>query len=293
MTQYSFILAAILFMQVLFLGRMIQPSEGKSLEVLSKEDFWSSKLQQGSYYDFVALGDSRVYRGFDPRVFEKAYNFGFSSQQLVPEYLESSLKLFREDGEKTLIIGVTAHSLINKTGSHRKILQKEEERISFLELRGLKSFISDPTGDLSLFFQRVELAERKETKFFFYNNGFSGTYTSKINPNRALASYQDTFSKHQFQKERTREVAAKISDLVQRGIKVFFYIPPVPDGMKELERSMGKFDEEYVIKSFMQAGAKYIPVLDSYTSYDGSHILETEAIRLTKNIKKYIEETNI
>jgi len=80
--------------------------------------YWEMKLAWGTDADLVIVGDSRVYRGLNPKKFEDngvashAINFGFSSGSLSSEYLfDAASKLNPNSHKKYLVVGVTHWAL--------------------------------------------------------------------------------------------------------------------------------------------------------------------------------------
>lgn len=274
-----------------FVGLISLIPRGKGTAALSKQYFWKNKVTQKPTYDYVVAGDSRVYRGFPAEVLGNAFNFGFSSASITPYFIEKAASLLKPDGKKVLILGVTPHSLsgpYKKYNKHLKGLEKKwSKNVDLVGLAGgdktysFDSFIKDPTDDLTRHFQGSKAPKRVT----YYRSGFVGTATMTESHKKALDSYKKTFSKVRFDPGMMNSSCEMISELVERDYKVFFYFPPVPQSMKEMEEKLGGFDFSHFAKIWAYCGAERIATDGDYLSYDGSHINESSAYKLAEMIR--------
>lgn len=279
-----------------FVGLISLIPRGKGTAALSKQDFWKNKVTQKPTYDYVVAGDSRVYRGFPAEVLGNAFNFGFSSASITPYFIEKAASLLKPDGKKVLILGVTPHSLsgpYKKYNAHLKGLEKKWSKNVDLEaLAGgektysFDSFIKDPTDDLTRHFQGSKAPKRVT----YYRSGFVGTATMTESHKKALDSYKKTFSKVRFDPEMMNSSCEKISELVERDYKVYFYFPPVPGSMTGLEKGLGQFSFELLVERWKGCGAEPIEVEGNFLSYDGSHLNELSAYNLAIFIREKLPE---
>ena len=80
--------------------------------------FWYEKLSWRGNADVVILGDSRLHMGLSPAAMSaelpgtRILNFGFSSVEYSPEYLDAAERVFdQRSRRKIALLGVTPHSL--------------------------------------------------------------------------------------------------------------------------------------------------------------------------------------
>lgn len=102
--------------------------------------FWSNKVRPGRQFEVVAVGDSRIYRGFSPDDFAATYapdravsvfNFGFSSAGLDTAFMQAAAKLVDTTANlPVILVGITTSSLADENATNQHFWQ-EEQRSAF------------------------------------------------------------------------------------------------------------------------------------------------------------------
>ena len=265
-----------------------------------KESFWAHKVTADSIFDIVAVGDSRVYRGIDPKEIEaqyfklngskiEAFNFGFSSAGLDPYILEQSCRLLNSKGKRILIIGISPNSFIESSQENGHLRKVESQNAKDLwikkniypELYALRRYaISD--------FVKYKHKEFYLEKFNL-NSGFVGSSKLPYDSTAAINQYSKQLKANKIDTSAVRVFLETLQKLKSEGIRVVAIRIPTTERMRVLE---DKLTDNFCYKLFniIEAeGIECIKVHDSNIhSYDASHLDEKSAKLLSLKIANLI-----
>ena len=261
--------------------------------------FFTYKIHHPQKYQLLISGDSRVYRGISAKVFENtlglsSFNLGFSSTLYDEEYLNLiDEKLDFESEKKVLVLGITPHSLLEYAYPNGHIKQiknmKREEVIDYLYLFPLKRFYSSfNASELGTSLFNEHSLVDTYIQDYKYKEGWVASDYLHRNPYYALKSYSKTFTGKHINQKNLKALFAKINEWHKKGVEVYGFIPPSSVNIEVLERNKTSFDDSYIVKEFIANGGKWLTINNIYHTYDGSHLYEEEALKLSKELSDKI-----
>ncbi len=287
-----FLLMLVSLMFVFLIGKF-RPKPISS--VVQKEKFWSDKVHSGKRYDLIFEGDSRVYRGIDPKSVSKelngieVLNFGYSSgghNDVMFNEVESRLK--GKSNLKIIVLGLTPYSLTPKAQTNKHYLQEKNRDLKDIYNRRF-------VNPLFSFFDPI-----KPTDIIYYNDTVPGYYerfkkdgwveSKKIpfNPKAALPVYVKDFKENKVSDEILKNLYKQIKTWTGKGIKVYAFRVPTTNEMEALENELSGYLENEIKEDVENSGGKWINIEDSYISYDGSHLEKESAKEFSSYLGKYI-----
>ncbi len=261
--------------------------------VLVKE-FWSKKTHAPNDFDYIACGDSRIYRGISSDVLNgsdtvlKFFNLGYSSAGLNDEYLNFVTSKFNPtSANKVLIIGITPFSLTKKA-------MKNEALHKYLKLGTFDLFkqkFFTPLVKHFPIYSPKQIVYPRKLNYLQEQTEEGWIASDKILPDSTLAlkNYSTTFIGNAVSRKSMANLIIKLREISAKNITVLAFRPPTTLAMKRLEDSLSGFDETY-IKNELTKNSIYWLELDfsQFESYDGSHLNKKSAILLSKSIGKKI-----
>jgi hypothetical protein len=267
---------------------------------LKMERFWVLKTHTKKKFDIVIIGDSRVYRGLSPNAMKEILpdlnilNFGYSNGGLNnPLFLEATKKLDENSRKKIIVIGITPASLTPGAAKNEHLKQelrrKKTEVIQRIYLNPYFQFFepTKPNVIIDSIFNRQKTNNYYE---HFTEYGFVGGKKDIYNTNEALDSYRNQFKKEQVSEKVISNLIEQVKQWKSKNIMVFGYRPPSTEKMEMLENEMSGFVEADFIHQFEMAGGIWINLeLENLKSYDGSHLDEESAERVSKELAKEIK----
>ncbi len=286
-------MAALAVVGILFLRPVKQQGLRESL-------FWYLKVHPESKCNVVVAGDSRVLQGVDPSSMHsvlgdklKVVNVGFRSAALEPEYLEFTRGLFESESPKLLLLGVTANaftpqSLVDNGFIEQKKLgsQRPYALPSWCVLLERKFQPFAVREIVSLVLGRSK-AGNYET---FHANGWLEADRIPRNPESAFALYRRRFNGNQVDPHAVRELVEQVRSLVDGGVQVVGFEPPIPDEMKTIEDTHSGFDRANFKQLFCEAGGVWLDLDRSrYVTVDGSHLAPESAQQLSKDLATEVQ----
>jgi hypothetical protein len=259
--------------------------------------FWIMKAQNKSKNDVVLIGDSRTYRGLDPDEMKKflpgmsIYNFAFSSGGLNPQIYEAAEKLLDpESRNKTILIGIDPGALNSLyEGNYQYNLEHNRPRSAYLERVYINPTLQIFTSFADVIFGQVTVKQNANAIYVnhYHDNGWVGSYKIPEDTGEALPLFRSEMEKYKTKPELVKALIDQTRDWTSKGIRVFAFRTPASYSMLKLENEMSRFDEKSFVRAFESAGGTWIPVDPSqYHSYDGSHIDEVSAKRLSAYVAK-------
>lgn len=262
--------------------------------------FWYSKMYTATRFDIAVAGDSRVLQGINPAsmneslgLSKKIVNLGFRSASFAPEYVDYARSLLRNDSPNVLLLGITANAFTPRSMTDNGFIEQKK--------LGAKRPYDIPNWcvELERKFQRFALREllslargrAKEGSYeTFHDNGWLEADQIPRNPEGAFALYRRRFDGNKVELAAVAALIEKVQALVEAGVAVFAFEPPVPDEMKAIEDEHSGFDRASFTEQFRKAGGVWIEVDRSrYVTVDGSHLAPESAQLLSKDLAVEIQ----
>ncbi len=294
-TFLVFILSSVFF--VFFIGKL---RSRPISSVVEKEKFWADKVHSKKKHNVIFQGDSRFYRGIDPKsVAEelngaRVMNFGFSSgghNNLVFE--EVHKRLSKSEQVKVIVLGLTPYSLTPKAQENKHFLQEfERPKDEVFKRRFLNPFLTffDPVRP-SEFMVLTDTIKGYHEKF--RPNGWVESFKIPYNAEEALPKYVKNFKENQVSEKIIQGLLQQVSIWVGENIVVFGLRMPTTYKMEELENQLSGYKETELKKAFIKVGGEWIDIPNryQYSSYDGSHLIDTSAVDFSRFIGRHIKNT--
>lgn len=259
--------------------------------VRDRDQFWQRKVHAHAdhSYNIIATGDSRVYRGLSPDVFDmtvrgtRTLNFGFSGGGHNAVIFGAIDKLLVENGNgvRAVILGITPYSLTPKAqmnGQYVDTLKKPRP--------GWDAGFNDFFRPLSL--RRVKQITLRRTEqplpfiYKYYDNGWVSSDWRTREPESELETFRSDFNGNRVDPATIQSILRQTKQWRAQGIKVLAYRPPTTPDMVEVEKEHSGFDEAAFIQLFKDAGGIWVDPGADFTTYDGSHLVPESAERLSK-----------
>jgi hypothetical protein len=269
---------------------------------LYPNEYFARKSGWKKCADIAVAGDSRVLCGLAPVEMQKyfpgkrIYNYGYGSVWFSEGYMDRIEGLLDPNGQgKTIILGITAHSLMKRDGGSGNLFEVRtksyRDRFMQIHFAGLLRFFDPLTFSAAIDGLFPSLAE-SHTSRKFWDDGWIAVHKVPDSIKQSLHYYKVAYEAGQVDPNNIEDLIRYVKRWVGQGIKVYGYIPPTCREMFALESAMSGFDEEDFVRRFEGAGGVWIyidPV--AYHSFDGSHLQDDSAIQLTNDLcKKIIEK---
>lgn len=282
-------ITVVLTLILIVLFKILLPSPKKNQEEM--DQFWYSKTFAKSEYDIVVCGDSRIYRGISIKDLKKplpnqieAINLGYSSGGLSSEYLKFAVSKFNKKAKKKiLVIGVTPHSLTKEAFKNEALHEKMNiAPAQNFRFRYLSSFLKSFSP-----YKPIDLISHKKDNYLEEYMPGGWIASSYIIPDSTYAweSYRKTFTEYQVQQKQVNSFLSDLKQYKNQGIKIVAFRPPSTFGMRQLEDSLSKFNENQLKTAIKELGGVWIEYRDGdFSSYDGSHLAKKSAKKLSRFI---------
>ena len=288
---------------IILLIAMLRPSVKYSdaANQLQADRFWIMKAQNKSKYDVVILGDSRTYRGVSPTEMAahlpnmRIFNFAFSSGSLNPEIFNAGYQLLDEGSKnKVIVLGVTASSLLPLYEKNEQYRQEHNRpRSSYFERVFVNSLLQNFLPfDHDALLQSVTGKKRNHPLYIseYKNDGWVASNKIPEDTTEQLWQYRDELKRYKVKPELVSALLKQTTEWKAQRITVIGFRPPTTQGMQQLEDELSNLDYTQFAKDFEAAGGKWVSVdRAQYHSYDGSHLNEESAIRLSKTLGLQIQ----
>ncbi|GAB1453338.1 hypothetical protein MASR2M47_33940 [Draconibacterium sp.] len=273
----------------------------KNAEKYLGELFWTRKTFAPPKYNVVLMGDSRVYRGLSPEIIEshlpdlKVLNFGYSNGGLNPTMFDAAeKKLAQNDKAKIIVLGISANAITDFTAANKQYQQelnrpREEifERIYFNPLQYW--FSATSPEKLKKHFSKVE-----ETSYYrntYFMNGYVESDKFPQDSMEAVAYYINDYTNYKVTPEKLDALFQQVKKWTSTGIRVVGFVPPISQPMRNLEDSLGFFNETTIKAGFERASGNWIDIESTqYKTYDGSHLTIESAQKISHIIGKEVEK---
>jgi hypothetical protein len=270
--------------------------------------FWMEKLDWGPSSDVVVVGDSRTYRGVDPSSFAGTHprgcvNFGFSSATLSPEFLSKAAAALAPDGDRILIIGLTAASLRaplpNRDGFVAAGIEYGRLHMPLRLARAIEEWelMVAPFAIDRGFGDSVQAARATADEYSqrFHPNGWVESDRAVDDPVGAgLAVVRRDFERSPHSPRAVDELVSAVRRLSVGGTRVFVFRPWVPDAVSSEEDRIGGLDWSAVRTRLQSAGARWVDIrVPGLRSYDGTHLDGPSARRVSAELSRSIDSESV
>jgi len=224
----------------------------------------------------------------------KILNFGYSNGGLNKTMFDAAEKKFSpESSRKIMVIGVSANCLTAFTEKNDQYLKEKnrsrEDVFERLYLNGILYHFSATSPE-----NLKDKFMHKPSRAFYRNNYFSDGYVRSekfpVDTMEAIASYIQDFTNYKVEERFIEELAIEVKEWSKRGIKVIGFRPPTTVPMRDLEDTMGNYNEAFIKTKFTEAGGHWVDLNTSqFKTYDGSHLDKESAIKLSEAIATKIK----
>lgn len=289
-TLHTLLLAGLF---VLVSGLMSPPSPWINTGVGS-DAFWLTKAFHSQQHDMILAGDSRVLKGLSPSAMANVwpsmsiFNFGFDHNAFTEAYLDEMERILDRSGaHPVMVLGISPQSLTLEAAQQN----------GFSSLRSLGRFDRFQRrymSSLLVFFAPYNLyvwadALRGIPGFKYYQHhhedGWVASRKEPEDPAYQIRRYQGRFDNNQVNDDMVRRLMNRVRQWTLEGIHVFALRLPTSPAMWSLENRESGFDSRLFIHSLEEAGGIWLEIDPfAYHSYDGSHLREDAAVRLSNDI---------
>jgi len=262
--------------------------------------FWSNKVEPHETFDVVFIGDSRIYRGISPTVITQelseidsfsVFNYGFSSAGFDTTFMEAGAALLNPKSKNRIIVlGITASSLAdeNLVNAHHW-QEKNRHPVEIWQRKQINYYLSffDPTSPLV-----IRNTYREEQSGYYQNYQLNGWIASDKIPRDEWKAYwhiKNTYPTVTFSSAVRENLIKKVAEWEAKGIQVFGFRPPAAAHFEAVETKC--YPEKALKTQFEAVGGTWIeiPKRKAYVTYDGNHLEEASAKRLSRVVGKAIK----
>jgi hypothetical protein len=269
--------------------------QGEGLHyVWKRENFWLNKANTHETFDLLVLGDSRLFSAVNPEILkkttdDKVLNFAFSSISFTEHYLLKADEVLAPKGR--VFIGLTAEALTHFEGDQGL---SSYEKSGPLFIHQLMKWIRVywPVINLETLISRgkipiIQMPPRSGSDFFHTNGWIETKMEATKDYSSMVSSYRGLFQKHKIQESILVNLEKQISAWNKKGVTVYtFWVCFEAAVCQEEEILLGNGNRENINQRLQIAGAKFIPMNDSkYSTFDGDHLIGSEAIRFSEYLK--------
>ncbi len=280
----TFLIAIVL---IAVLGQFLPKKPDKYLG----ERFWVLKTHKKDNYNFVILGDSRVYRGISPYEIEKVIpqykiiNFAYSNGGLNSIVCNAAEGKLISNNPRIILLGVSAFSINPLSNANKLYLQElsrpKEEVFERWYLNKYLNYYSPSTPE-----EVRDLVRKVKPSVnylsIYHDNGWVESEKIPADTMEAIPYYKKDFSLHTTDYQIVDNLCKRITNWNNAGIKVFAFRPPASVPMIALENSSGDYNEQLIKTKIEQAGGVWINIDPTkYKTYDGSHLYKNDARNLS------------
>jgi len=259
--------------------------------------FWAEKSAIRGAVGVALAGDSRVYHGLSPAEMKglgegPIVNLGFSGVCLCGPYLPFVTAALAPPtaGRRTVVLGVTPHSLTPHAAKDNGYLAEAgRSRTEAFERRYIVpalDFVEPIT--LEDIWRRATASSQKPTSRYietFFADGWVSASLVPPKPDSALNEYSTVLASTKVDRANVDELVLTTRAWVGAGVRVVAFRPPVSPALRRLEDELAGYDEAAFRASFEAAGGHYLTFDDAaYETYDGSHLDETSARKLSRDL---------
>jgi hypothetical protein len=263
--------------------------------------FWAEKATIRGSVHVALVGDSRVYHGLAPSEMgavlrdagwgdPNVVNLGFSGVCLCGPYLPYvDRALDPKARRRVVVLGVTPHALTphaqKDNGYLAEARRTRSEVLERMVLAPALDYLEPISVDAFLGggARHVRPADSRYHETF-HADGWVGATLTPAEPKFALTEYRAVFESTKVDERIVAEVVEQVARWVHGGTDVVVLRPPVDPELLELENRASGFDEAAFRARVTGAGARFLSLEDTYSTYDGSHLDEASARKLSRHV---------
>ncbi|MFK7797789.1 MAG: hypothetical protein AB8E82_10080 [Aureispira sp.] len=265
--------------------------------------FWSNKVRPSRQFEVVAVGDSRIYRGFSPNDFAATYapdravtvfNFGFSSAGLDTAFLVAAAKLVDTTAPlPVILVGITTSSLADENAANQHFWQEDQRStLSIWQRKYINPQLTffDPTSPNTL------LNHWQGARQGYYQQHYAnGWIASDKEPHNLWESYEHvkrTYPHVAFSLGLRWRLLQQIAAWQAQGIQVVAFRPPAAPHLEAVEMLPEYYPEEAIKAQIQAVGGIWIdlPNTQQYQTYDGNHLIEASARQWSADIGQALRQ---
>ena len=269
--------------------------------------YWRCKVQWSKNAQVVLAGNSRVYRGLDPSVFENCLglhnsvlNAGFSSAVWSRQYLDYLENVLARGNISCIVLGIDPNSLVRPinrpgspfedTGFGQALEDTAKTRIPAIWEKRWSS-ISQRLRP----FRMVPPLENKDENYLqrFHSNGWVESDYARPDPDSYIRETRSRM--HDLQKIDPVTfgiLVERIRVWRSQGIGVVGFRPPTTTQTDLFEDELFQYNEKEVANGVNSAGGCWVELEQKrdYISYDGSHLSPNSARKLSLYLADSIKQ---
>lgn len=287
---------------LILLAGFLRPPDAWVQSGMNRAEFWMHKVSSTEDCDVVIAGDSRTLIGISPSAMQtvlrsdRISNFGFDHGGYNRRYLEAiENRLDPKSKSKTIVLGITPQSLTPEAASWNGFVslrsRTSSEILTDLYLaKYLDHFKSFDPYDLLSFLRGKTL-----TKYIqhFDKNGFIASRKEPEDTMYQIRRYAGRFDNNQVSKFLVDQLLDHVKVWTSRGISVYGLRLPTTEPMTRIELEQSGFDHIGFVEGFEQAGGVWVELEPGqYHTYDGSHLHQNSARRLSVALAELIAATS-
>lgn len=257
--------------------------------------FWSNKTHNVARYNVLAIGDSRMYRGFAAGEMEESLddlsvmNLGYPSNGYSDQYYEFvESRLHDGDEPRVIIMGITPYSLTGDAQANESYNQYLQEKWNdklknTYVKKHLRYFNPYVVHEIEDYYNGVE----DETWFRekYTEGGWIATDVKPFDSTSAEGSYLGIFDGNRVEDTVTTKLMHKVKEWTDQGISVIGFRPPTTYRMVAIEDSLSGANYNTIIAQFEAQGGIWLEFNNSdFSSYDGSHLTPESGIELANRV---------
>lgn len=242
-------------------------------------------------FDIVFIGDSRTHNCAAPSAMRQALpglrmaNYGWSSLGWGGEVLASAKATLDPSGKRVVVIGASPIAFTRRSATQNAFL--DTARSAWLD-RWTVPRAPAATNFFSVYgpnqWLRSLNPELGSVPFRIHEDGWYEATTKPLNGARIVRMYADRLRASPFDMELLALLCEEVGKMRAQGITVIAFRPPSSEQMRMVEEREGAYREELVREQLESAGALYLEVPGTYTTYDGSHLNSEEAQRFSREL---------
>jgi hypothetical protein len=260
----------------------------------AQENFWLKKANTQDKFSLIVLGDSRSYYGVNPSVLGKSsLSFSFSSISFTQHYLEAAEKITQD--QATILIGLTAEAL---TGF------QEDEGLTSYEKSGPLIFHQTlkwirlywPQIELQKLFKwgQLPLFQHRPQKGFdiFHPDGWvESRKTTQDDFGPMIRHYRELSQNYKISDSLIQGLSQKVGLWVKQGKKVSFFWLCFETQVCEAETPLLPLKRKAAISAdLISNGAKLLEISGRFKTFDGDHLMASDALIYSEKISKELNQ---
>ncbi len=262
--------------------------------------FLHRKMTARGRWDLVLAGDSRSMVGLLPSAMQqelpntRIYNFGFDHNGYSRAYLDAMESMLDPSSlNPTLLLGATPQSLTPEASANSQFAYLAAKRPGALWYdryigRHLNAFAP---YDLRLMWAELGWREVQGYHRHYSEDGSVPSWMDTEDTLSQIRRYQGRFEGNQVSDTLMSQLIDRVRAWTESGVTVYATRLPTSQPMRDLETRESGFDEAWFVTEFEAAGGRWIPVPSgAFRTYDGSHLREESAGRLSRLIAERIHQ---